>query len=166
MPKTKLQNLIFTIVMAFFMVYAMICYNVALNIGGMSNQVFVIAFSELIIMWPVAIILELFLAERLAKLLTFRVLDPKTTNPVFFIIFLCSMIVVVMCPLMSLIATILFKNAGSDFVAVWFETIILNFPMALGWQIFVAGPIVRALYRLVFERKTAKMTSESPVVSE
>lgn len=31
MPKTKFQEVIFTIIMAFFMVYAMICYNTALN---------------------------------------------------------------------------------------------------------------------------------------
>ena len=37
MPKTKFQEVVFTILMVFVMVYAMICYNIALNIGGMSN---------------------------------------------------------------------------------------------------------------------------------
>ena len=40
MPKTKLQEVVFTILMVFVMVYAMICYNNALNMGGMSNIVF------------------------------------------------------------------------------------------------------------------------------
>ena len=40
MPKNKFQEVIFTIIMVFFMVYAMICYNIALNIGGMSNEIF------------------------------------------------------------------------------------------------------------------------------
>lgn len=160
MPKTKLQNLIFTIVMAFVMVYAMICYNIALNMHGLTNKVFGLAFKELLIMWPVAIILELFLAERIAKALTFRALDVKTTSPTFFIIFLCSMIVCVMCPLMSLVATILFKDAGSQFFAVWVETTVFNFPMALAWQLFVAGPLVRLLYRLVFERKKKESTED------
>ena len=30
MPKTKLQNVIFTIIMAFVMVYAMVCYNISI----------------------------------------------------------------------------------------------------------------------------------------
>ena len=47
MPKTKFQNVIFTLMMAFLMVYAMICYNISLNIGGMSNQVFLMAFGEI-----------------------------------------------------------------------------------------------------------------------
>ena len=34
MPKNKFQEVIFTIIMVFFMVYAMICYNISLNIGG------------------------------------------------------------------------------------------------------------------------------------
>ena len=38
MPKTKLQNIIFTLIMAFVMVYAMVCYNIALDKGGMTNE--------------------------------------------------------------------------------------------------------------------------------
>ena len=52
MPETKFENFIFTVVMAFLMVYAMICYNIALNIGGMQDAVFLMAFGELRIMWP------------------------------------------------------------------------------------------------------------------
>ena len=52
MPKTKLQNVIFTIIMAFVMVYAMVCYNIAIDKGGMSNQIFLLAFHEMPIMWP------------------------------------------------------------------------------------------------------------------
>ena len=47
MPKTKLQNVIFTIIMAFVMVYAMVCYNIALDKGGMSNEIFLLAFHEI-----------------------------------------------------------------------------------------------------------------------
>lgn len=31
MPKTKFENIVFTLFMSFLMVYAMICYNIALN---------------------------------------------------------------------------------------------------------------------------------------
>ena len=44
MPKNKFQEVIFTIIMVFFMVYAMICYNIALNKDGMTNEVFLLAF--------------------------------------------------------------------------------------------------------------------------
>ena len=50
MPKNKFQEVIFTIIMVFFMVYAMICYNISLNVGGLNNSVFLSAFHELVIM--------------------------------------------------------------------------------------------------------------------
>ena len=33
MPKTKFENIVFTLLMSFLMVYAMICYNIALKYG-------------------------------------------------------------------------------------------------------------------------------------
>lgn len=64
MPKTRLQNIIFTLIMAFVMVYAMVCYNIALDKGGMTNEIFLLAFHEIPIMWPIACILEYFAVER------------------------------------------------------------------------------------------------------
>lgn len=47
MPKNKFQEVIFTIIMATVMVYGMVVYNVALNMGEMTNQTFLIALHEL-----------------------------------------------------------------------------------------------------------------------
>ena len=135
MPKTKFQNVIFTLLMAFAMVYAMICYNIALNRGGMTNEVFLLAFHELLIMWPVAFVLEMFVVERLAKMLAFRLVTLED-KPIFILLAISCMIVCLMCPMMSFVATILFKNPGKEIIAVWFQTTVLNFPMALCWQIF------------------------------
>ena len=157
MPKTRFQNIVFTAVMAFVMVYAMICYNISINIGGMTNQVFIMAFGELKIMWPVAFVLELLVVDKLAHMLAMRIVTPGVDKPIFIILAISSMIVCIMCPSMSLIATFLFKNtAESGFVGAWFQTIAMNFPMAFFWQIFFAGPFVRLLFRLVFERSTVK----------
>ena len=140
MPKNKFQEVIFTIIMVFFMVYAMICYNISLNIGGMSNEVFLSAFHELVIMGPIAFILDFFIVSKLAfsKILAISVAS-----------------VAFMCPLMSLAATILFKNAGSQFVAVWLQTTAMNFPMAFFWQLIYAGPIVRFIFRHIFRENEA-----------
>ena len=83
MPKTKFQNIIFTLIMAFIMVYAMICYNISLNKGQMSNEVFLLAFHEMVIMWPAAFILEFFAVEKLATKLAFRFIRPGVDNPFF-----------------------------------------------------------------------------------
>lgn len=149
MPKTKFQNIIFTLMMAFVMVYSMICYNIALNIGKMTNEVFLLAFHELLIMLPVAFILEFFLVEKLSKMLAFRIVSPED-KPIFILLAISSMIVCLMCPMMSLVATLLFKNPGSEVIAVWVQTTIMNFPMALLWQIFFAGPLVRFIFGKIF----------------
>lgn len=155
MPKTKFQNVIFTIMMAFVMVYAMICYNISLNTGGMKNEVFLLAFHELIIMWPLAFVLEMFVVEKLSHKLAFRIVTPGKDKPLFITLAISSMIVCLMCPMMSLAATILFKNAGREFVAVWLQTTAFNFPMAFFWQIFFAGPFVRLIFRTIFRKQLA-----------
>ena len=146
LPQNKFQEVIFTVFMAFVMVYAMICYNIALNVGGMQNFVFLAAFKEMLIMWPVAIVLELLFVGKLAQILAFRFVTPGKDPMIKMILAISAMSVCLMCPLMSLVATILFKNAGSQFVAVWLQTTALNFPMALCWQIFFAGPLVRNIF--------------------
>ena len=146
LPQNKFQDVIFTIFMAFVMVYAMICYNIALNVGGMQNFVFLAAFEEILIMWPVAIVLELLFVGKLAKILAFRFVTPGKDPMIMIILAISAMSVCLMCPLMSLVATILFKDAGSEIVAVWLQTTAINFPMALCWQIFFAGPFVRNVF--------------------
>ena len=160
MPKTKFQEVIFTIMMVFVMVYAMICYNIALNIGGMSNEVFLSAFHELIIMGPIAFVLDFFFVGAIAKKKALKIVNPEKENPFHLVLAISFISVAFMCPLMSLAATILFKNAGSEIIAVWLETTVKNFPMALCWQIFFAGPIVRAVFGAIFREEKA-----SPVLS-
>jgi len=72
--------------MVFVMVYAMICYNIALNMGGMSNVVFLNAFHELIIMGPLAFILDFFLYGSLSKKLAFRIVTPGVDKPIMLIL--------------------------------------------------------------------------------
>ena len=139
MPKTKFQNVVFTLMMSFLMVYAMICYNISMNIGGMTNQVFLMAFHEMMIMWPAAFILEFFLVDHLAHKLAFRMVTPQD-RPIVITLAISIMIIAIMCPIMSFIATLLFKNAGKEFVAVWLQTTFLNFPVAFFWQLMYSVP--------------------------
>ena len=152
MPKTKFQNVVFTLMMAFPMVYAMICYNISLNIGGMNNQIFLMAFHEMVIMWPVAFILEFFVVDNLAHKLAFRMVTPQD-RPIVITLAISVMIICIMCPVMSLIATLLFKNAGSQFVAVWLQTTFMNFPVAFFWQLMYCGPLIRLIFRNLFPEK-------------
>lgn len=146
MPQTKLQNLIFTILMAIIMVYGMIVYNVALNTGGVTNATFGMALHEMPIMVPVAIVLEFFIVEKLATRLAFTVVRP-TDRPQVITYAISTMIVCIMCPTMSLIATLLFKEPS---FGTWIQTWGMNMPMALIWQLLFAGPLTRLIFRTLF----------------
>lgn len=162
MPENKLENIVFTVLMTFAMVYAMICYNIALNIGRLQDGVFAIALGkELWIMWPLAIVLEMFVFERLIMFLTRRLVTREM--PVLWIILIrSSLTVCLMCPTMSFAASLLFKDfSAAGLISTWLQTAAMNFPMALAWQIFFAGPLVRLIFRLVFRRKSAEAEKSS-----
>ena len=151
MPQTKFQNIIYTIIMAIIMVYGMIVYNVALNTGGVTNATFAMALHEMPIMVPIAIILEFFIVEKLATKLAFTVMRP-TDRPQFITYAISTMIVCLMCPTMSLIATLLFKEPS---FGTWVHTFGCNLPMALIWQLLYCGPLTRLLFRTLFRRQLA-----------
>ena len=151
MPKNLFQEIVFTFIMVVVMVYAMVCYNIALDFGEVNNTVFVAAFSKLWYMGLIAFVLELFVVGPLAKKLAFRILNPRSHAPILLTLAISAITVCFMCPLMSLAATIIKQPAAADFFAVWVQTTACNFPMALCWQIFYAGPLVRLIFRMLFD---------------
>ena len=150
MPKNKLQEVVFKAIMAKVMVYGMIVYNVALNMGKVTGETFVSALHEMPIMVPIAFVLELFVVGKIAGKLAFTVLRP-TDRPQFITYGISICICCIMCPIMSLIATILFKDTKTfgTFIQTWG----MNFPMALLYQLFYCGPFVRFIFRLIFREK-------------
>ena len=145
-------KIIFTIIMAAIMVYGMIVYNVALATGGVTNATFGMALHEMPIMVPVAFVLEFFVVEKLATALAFTFMKP-TDRPQFITYAISLMIVCIMCPVMSLVATLLFKEPS---FGTWVHTWGCNMPMALCWQMLYCGPLSRAIFRLLFRRGEKK----------
>ena len=150
MPKNKFQDAVFTLIMATVMVYGMIVYNVALNMGGVSGQTFLIALNEIPIMVPIAFVLEFFVVGKIARRLAFSVMRPDD-RPQFITYAISICICCIMCQIMSLIATLLFKETKS--FAVWIQTWAMNFPMAMLYQLFYCGPLVRLIFRTIFREK-------------
>ena len=129
MPKNKFQDVVFTAIMATIMVYGMVVYNVALNTGGVTGQTFIMAVHELPIMVPIAFVLEFFVVGKIARMLAFTVMTPND-RPQFITYAISIGICCIMCPLMSLVA--------------------------ICYQMFYCGPLVRLIFRTIFrEKKTA-----------
>lgn len=156
MPKTRVQEVVFSFLMAVTMVYAMELYNLALAEGGLVNRMFFLAGQDLLPLSLCVIVLEKLLAGPCAKRLAFRIVIPGQDRPIVVILAISIFTVCLMCPFMSCVATILFKQAGKQFLAVWLQTTAQNFPMAFCWQIFFAGPGVRFLFRKIFARQLAQ----------
>lgn len=148
MPVTRVQRGAFSVLMSFAMVYGMELYNQALMAGGLNTELLVVPFANVLQLMAVVIVLESLIGGRIAHHLTFKFFDAGKDNPLLVIIFQGIFTCWSMCPMMSCIATVAFKHPPlCDFVATWLQTTACNFPMALLWQLFVAGPVVRFIMR-------------------
>lgn len=146
MPRTKFQKSVFGLMMALVMVYGMEVYNAILRNKGLRSADFLIPIGELIALVVIVIVLQSRIAHSLARNLAFRLVDPETATPMMISLVTATMTVCCMCPMMSLVATAMFKGVDSEFFAKWLQSVALNFPMALGWQILIAGPLLRFLF--------------------
>ena len=148
MPRTRTQRIAFSILMAFAMVYGMELYNQALLAGGLRTELFAAPLADIVPLMAAVIVLELLVGGRVAARLVGRLLDAGLCPEVLATILRGAFTCWTMCSMMSLVATLAFKQPpAGELVATWLQTVVLNFPMALLWQLFVAGPAVRATVR-------------------
>lgn len=162
MPKTKLEELVYGLLMTLFMVLAMELYNTGLRMGGLTNAGILAALPETLIIFPICFVMGFCFVDRFAPRIAFRLVDPAVDRPVFVIVARASITVAFMCPIMSFWATVIFKRPGWEFVPCWLQTVICNFPMAFFWQIFFCGPLVRFLFRLLFRRSNPASAEQLP----
>lgn len=163
MPTTFRQRCVFSVLMAFAMVYGMELYNQALLAGGLSTRLFLAPFADILPLMAAVIALEALVGGRVAHRLTFRLLDATKVPPLIVTVFMGAFTCWTMCPLMSLVATVAFKQPpAGEFVAVWVQTVATNFPMAICWQLFAAGPAVRAVARMLYRLPVLARGEDGP----
>ena len=164
MGKTRGEKIVFGILMSVTMAIGMEVYNVAIKMGyntmpgglsNMVNQVFADALVEASTMWIFVFLFSYLWGNRLGHALAAKVIRPEQDNPFFITLMISSCTVLVMCPTMSMVAAILFNvilagNPVSQLPAIWVGTVIKNFPMALLWNLFAAGPFSRLVHGKIF----------------
>lgn len=164
MPKTKTQGIVFGLIMSYAMAIGMEVYNIAfkmgfhLNPGGfstMTNAVFPAALVEAAYMGLFVFLFSSLYGNRIGAAFSARVADPKKDNPYFCQLMRQAGTIAVMCPTMSMVASILFnvilaKQSISQLPAIWVGTVIKNFPMAFFWNMFAAAPFTRWFFRVLF----------------
>lgn len=153
MPETKFENVIFTMMMVFCMVFSMTVYTLAIQMGGLSSMTFALAIREMWLEYVIVFALIFFVITRTAKKLAFRIVTPGVDKPIFVILSIQCFTVCQIVPVITLIATFL-HNGGNDWFTGWIQTAVLCFPMALFLQVFFVGPLVRNVFRMIFRRKS------------
>lgn len=152
MPKTRFQDLVFTILMVVTMVYLMTLYNTSLE-QGLTNSTFLIALKE---MWAEAI--AAFFAQRyfagpIAKKLVARQFTHGKDKPIFIIVAMACFTVCIMAPTMTLFVNIYHNGLTPNILSLWLPKLVLNFPFALAIQLFLVGPFVRFSFRSLFKKQ-------------
>lgn len=142
MPKNKVQGVIFGILMSITMAYGMEVYNVAWKLGiptmargfsNMTNDVFADAFIEASYMWIFVFLFSNLWGTRGGASLAKRLIDPERDSAFVQGTVRSCCTVLVMCPTMSLVASILFNIvlAGmpvSQLPGIWAGTLIKTSP--------------------------------------
>ena len=167
MPRTKTQGIIFGLIMSYAMALGMEVYNIAikmgfnLNMGGfssMTNVVFPAALVEASYMGLFVFLFSNLYGNRVGASFAAKVSDLKKDNPYFCQLMRQAGTIAVMCPTMSMVASILFnvilaRQPVTQLPAIWVGTVIKNFPMAFFWNMFAAAPFTRWLFKALFPQK-------------
>lgn len=153
MPKNKRESLIFTVLMCFTMVFWMSLYNVALQMQTISLEVLAASWLGFPFAYVVAMCCDWFFVSRLAKYTAFRFFVTYESSDVKKAIAVSVCMVVPMVLIMSFYGAIescFHTGAWSRIFFIWLFNIPKNFIMALPFQLLVAGPLVRYLFRKGF----------------
>ncbi len=153
MPQNKRESLIYTVLMCFVMVFWMSYYNVTLMYGGFSMEVLAAGWLGFPFAYVFAMCCDWFLVSKLAKGVAFRYLVKPEDSMLKKVICVSCCMVVPMVIIMSLYGACegaVHTGAWSSVPMNWLLNIPKNFVMALPFQLLVAGPLVRFLFRTAF----------------
>ena len=139
--------------MVFFMVYCMTAYSIALKMGGLTYNVFLLAIKEMWIEYAIVFVLIFFIISKLAQKLAFRIVTPGVDKPIFIILSIQCFTVCLIVPTITLIVTFIHNGFTAQWFTQWIELAFQCFPVALCLQVFFIGPLVRFIFRLIFKKQ-------------
>ena len=169
MPETKSQKLIFALITVIITVPCFVFYCLSIENGGILNVDPSFALMIIPIEFVLAYLSEIFIGSPLSIKLALKAIPPKEYKPMIVETAIICATVCIMCPLMSFLATILYKgifpglifkdasftlvNFFTYFIPNFLQTVVLNFPFALIGQLFFIQPLTRRIFKLVFKNK-------------
>lgn len=152
MPSNKRESFIYTIMMCFVMVFWMSLYNIYLHTGAVTLDVLRSAWLGLPLGYCCALILDWFVVSTPAKKIAFKLL-PTFSSPLRKILTISSCMVLPMVFFMSLYGAVEMLSQTQNWdqlFTLWGTNILKNLIMALPFQLLIAGPLVRKIFRRIF----------------
>lgn len=153
MPHNKRESLIYTVIMCFVMVLWMSVYNVSLHSGGLSAESIRAGWLGFPAAYIFAMCCDWFFVSRLAKGFAFRFLVRPDGHPLKKVLSISCCMVVPMVIIMSLYGAfenVIHTGQWNMLPMIWLTNIPMNFIMALPFQLLIAGPVTRKVFRLAF----------------
>ncbi|MEE1160392.1 MAG: hypothetical protein UHS51_13325 [Atopobiaceae bacterium] len=144
---SRKAGMAFPICMAILMVYGMELYNHLLMGAPFAPATLLSPFSELVPMAIAVLVVEKLFGGPIVAWVISRIGDVNNLAIPSGII-LGTVTCLAMCPLMSMVATLVFKHpTPATVIPLWFGTFVRNLPFALAWALLVARPISSAIVR-------------------
>ncbi len=126
MPETKLQEVVFALLMSFFMVLGMEFYNGSIQMGEWTRAVFPIMFGEMRFMLPLCFATSYFVMDKIAQKLMLRLVTPGQDKPILVVLVRSGITVSLMCPAMSFWATLIFQGIRSFMLPAAISTVVMS----------------------------------------
>ena len=137
------------------MVLGMTTYNIILNEGFHSNLLNNL-LKDFWLGFIVALLLDIFIVEKLAKPLAFKIVKPtKETKQIKIILAISSCMVVGIVLFMSIFGAIVSSGFTIDALTLYPLCVLRNFIMALPLNLLIVSPIVRFIFNKMFPVKLA-----------
>lgn len=186
MPRNQAQRMVFALLTVIITVHAYVFYSLyvvngstLMEVNGMSSVIAAInaqggvyMFGQFVPIWTVIIVefifaycLEVVMGSPCSFRLASKVFSPKDTHPVIFESAIICATVGLMCPAMSLLASIMYYPyyMGFNFftlMANWLKLVCFNFPFAFFTQLFFIQPLVRTVFKTLYRKDIANRTKQ------
>lgn len=186
MPQNRFQRMVFAFLTVLVTVHSYVFYSLyVVNgnalmtanqagsvISAINKQGGVYAFGKFLPIWAIILIeflfaysLEIIIGSPFSFRIASGMFNPQKTHPVIFETVIISSTVLIMCPAMSFIAAWIYYPYYNGFniftlLANWIKLVCFNFPFALISQVFFIQPLVRTVFKAVFNRETTAAVAD------
>lgn len=181
MPRNQFQRMVFAFLTVVVTVHAYVFYSLYVVNGtllmtltqadsvihAINRQGGVYMFGRMLPIWAVILIefcfaygLECLMGSPCSFKLACKVFNPESTHPMHFESAIICATVGLMCPAMSFLAAWFYYPYYAGFniftlLANWLKLVCFNFPFAFFTQLFFIQPLVRTVFKFLFQKDIA-----------